>query len=130
MTAARKINFEAPAAEVARKPAAKLYVVGATPVAAEAPAEGSVLKNVALFLVSPFIGLAYIVAFPFVGLAVMAMLLARVAAKFTAVKLVLRTAKATAMVVGAPFIGLAYVVFFPFVALGALVWVGAKAARN
>ena len=131
MTALRKIRFEeALVAEVARKPAAKLYVVNTAPAAVEVPAEGNVVKNVALFLAAPFVGLAYILAFPFVGLAVMAVLLAHLAGRFNAVKLTLRAAKTVGMVVGAPFIGLAYVVFFPFIALGALVWVGAKAART
>ncbi|HEY5999470.1 MAG TPA: hypothetical protein VI078_09265 [bacterium] len=41
--------------------------------AAEAAAHGSesVAKNVLLFFAAPFIGLAYIIAFPFIGVAVM-----------------------------------------------------------
>ena len=35
---------------------------------AEAQGTNSVAKNVALFFAAPFIGLAYIIAFPFVGL--------------------------------------------------------------
>ena len=47
------------------------------PVAAEAPVAeaggiGSVLKNIALFFAAPFIGLAYIVALPFVGIGALA----------------------------------------------------------
>ena len=43
-------------------------VTGAVPAAAPAvEANESVAKNVALFFAAPFIGLAYIIAFPFVG---------------------------------------------------------------
>ena len=76
MTALRKVLLieEEPlvTTAVARAPAAKLYVVPA-----KAPAEaaatipeavGGRVKNIALFLAAPFIGLAYIVALPLVGL--------------------------------------------------------------
>src|SRR5208283_156848 len=57
------------------------------PAAAEAPAAAvSALKNKVLFFAAPFIGLAYIVALPFVGLGVLAVLAARAAAKFEAVR--------------------------------------------
>jgi DNA-binding NtrC family response regulator len=45
-------------------------IVGEAPV--EAPAKESKLKNVALFLAAPFIGLAYAVLLPFVGIAMLA----------------------------------------------------------
>jgi DNA-binding NtrC family response regulator len=45
-------------------------MVGEAPV--EAPAKESKLKNVALFLAAPFIGLAYAVLLPFVGIAMLA----------------------------------------------------------
>jgi hypothetical protein len=129
MTALRKIRIEEePAANtVVRAPAPKLYVVtNNAPV--EAPqAAGGTLKNVALFLAAPFIGLAYIVALPLVGLVVMAVLVGRAAAKFNAIRKAALVLKHVGLVVAAPFIGLAYVVFFPFIALGALVWVAGKA---
>jgi hypothetical protein len=134
MTAVRKILIEQEpmvAVTVARAPAAKLYVVSnnAAPVKAAAPATaGSAVKNIALFLVSPFIGLAYIVALPFVGLAVMALLLARVAAKYQAVRAVALALKTAGMAVAAPVVGLAFIVFFPVVGLGALAWMGGRAA--
>jgi hypothetical protein len=130
MTALRKIRYEDEfAAEIVRKPAAKLYVVETkAPVEVEAPEAGGVLKNIALFLVAPFIGLAYIIAFPLVGLAALAVMAGRVAAKFNAVKLAARILRTVAMAAAAPLVGLAYVVFFPFIALGALLWVAGKAA--
>src|ERR1017187_1264328 len=79
-----------------------------------AVAAESSLKNIVLFFAAPFIGLAYIVAFPFVGLGVLAMLAVRAAVKFDAVKTVGTVLKNVGMVVAAPFIGLAYIVFFPF----------------
>ena len=51
---------------------------GAMEVAAnEAHARTSVAKNVLLFFAAPFIGLAYVVAFPFVGTAAMVKLALR-----------------------------------------------------
>jgi hypothetical protein len=136
MTALRKILIEEElvANNVVRAPSAKLYVVtNEAPVEAEVPeAAGSTLKNVALFLAAPFIGLLYIVALPFVGLAVMAVLAGRVAAKFNAVKTAGLVLKNVGLAVAAPVLGLAYVVFFPFIGLGALLWMAGKAvaARN
>lgn len=111
MTAVRKIHFEEEifAAEVAPEKA------------------GNALKNIALFLASPFIGLAYIVAFPLVGLAAVAVLAARVAGKYEAVRMAARFVKRVTLVVAAPFVGLAYVLAFPFVGLAALAWMGGRA---
>ena len=86
MTALAKILIEEEpvATNVARTP--KLRVVTNTaPVEAPA-ATGSTLKNIALFFAAPFIGLAYIVALPVVGLAVLAVLAGRFAGKYEAVR--------------------------------------------
>lgn len=134
MTALRKILItEEPVAAVtlARTPATKLYIVTDNVPgevrATAAEATGGALKNVLLFLAAPFIGLAYIVAFPFVGLGVLAVLAVRAAAKFKAVKLAGLALKNVGMVVAAPVLGLAFVVFFPFVGLAGLVWLGSRA---
>lgn len=83
-------------------------------------------KNVALFIASPFIGLAYALAFPFIGLGMLA---------WTGVKAlknsrVMRKSAGLAMQVGkfivAPFIGLAYVLAFPFIGMVMLAWVGTR----
>ena len=134
MTALRKILIEeetlvTPA--VARTPAAKLYVV-VTKAPAEAAAEtpetaGGKVKNIALFLAAPFIGLAYIVALPLVGLGLLAVLAVRAAAKFAAVRTLAVALKHIGMLLAAPFIGLAYVVFFPVICLGLLAWTGGRA---
>ena len=138
MTALRKIRIEEEpvfAAQVARTRATKLYVVAnnAPAETAKAPeAEGNALKNILLFFAAPFIGLAYIVAFPVVGLVALAVLAGRFAAKYDAVKATSRVFKTAALVVAAPAIGLAYVVLFPVIGLAALAWMGGKAvvARN
>ncbi len=80
-------------------------------------------KNVALFLVAPFIGLAYLVAFPVIGFGMLA---------WIAAKAVMKSEKArpVAMVIAAPVITLAFVTVGPIVALGALVSMGVKAFLN
>ena len=131
MYAARKILVEEEpvAATVARAPAVKLYVVtNNAPTEVEAPeAAGGALKNIALFFAAPFIGLVYIIALPFVGLAVLAVLTARAAGRFEAVMTVARAVKHAGLAVAAPVIGLAYVVFFPVIGLAALAWIGGRA---
>lgn len=132
MTALRKIRIEeepvVAATEAARAPA-KLYVV-TNNVPAEAAASekaGSVLKNIALFFAAPFIGLVYIVAFPFVGLALLAVLAGRLAAKYETVRATARVLRAVGMAVAAPVLGLAYILLFPFIGLVALAWMGGRA---
>ena len=103
------------------------------PVAAEAPmAEaagiGSVLKNIALFFAAPFIGLAYIVAFPFVGFGMLAVLAGRAAAKNGTLKAVAVALKHVGMLLAAPIFGLVYILLFPFIGLSLLLWMAGKAA--
>lgn len=135
MTALRKILIEEEplvTTAVARAPTAKLYVV-----TAKAPAEAAVaapetagdrIKNIALFLAAPFIGLAYIVAMPLVGLGLLVVLAVRAAAKFAAVRTLAVALKHVGMLLAAPMIGLAYIVFFPVVCLALLAWMGGRAA--
>jgi CheY-like chemotaxis protein len=87
---------------------------------------GSVLKNIALFFAAPFIGLAYIAVFPFVGLGALAVLAVRAAAQYDAVKTAGRVLKIIGMVIAAPFVGLAYIVLFPVVGLALLAWMGGR----
>ena len=97
---------------------------------AEAAPAGRVLKNIALFFAAPFIGLAYIVAFPFVGLGVFALLAGRVAAKNETVKAVAVVLKHVAMAIAAPIFGLVYFVLFPFIGLAMLLWMAGKALSH
>lgn len=77
-------------------------------------------RNVALFFAAPFIGLAYLLAFPVVGFALLA---------WIAAKAVMNNEKTrpVAIVIAAPFLGLAFVTLGPIVGLGALTWYGGKA---
>ncbi len=119
-----------PAAPVGPAAAAALAVIAAAPEApvAEIAPAGSMLGNILLFFAAPFIGLAYIMAMPFYGLAMVALLAGRVAAKNATVKATAIVLKHVAMVVAAPFVGLAYVVLFPFIGLALLLWMAGKAA--
>ena len=133
MTALRKIlvEEEVVAAPVARAP--KLYVVtNAAPVETAAPeAASSAFKNILLFFAAPFFGLAYIIALPLVGLAVVAVLLARLAAaRFPVIKHAALVLRNVALTVAAPLVGLLYVVFFPFIGLAALAWLGTRAVTG
>ena len=82
------------------------------------------VKNVALFLAAPFIGLVYAVFMPIVGLGVLLWMAGRELATPPQRARVLGGLKVMAKLVAAPFIGLAFVVFGPFIALGTLLWVG------
>lgn len=81
---------------------------------------GKRVKNVALFFAAPFVGLAYLLAFPVVGFALLA---------WIAVKAIMSNSKTrpVAIVIAAPFIGLAFVTVGPIAGLGALAWYGGKA---
>jgi CheY-like chemotaxis protein len=94
---------------------------------AEPAVRGSALLNILLFFAAPFIGLAYIVALPFVGLGAMAVLATRAALKIDKVRAVAVTLKNIAMVFAAPVLGLAYVVLFPFIGLASLLWLAGRA---
>ncbi len=123
--------IEDSARDVLAAPAApaEAVIAAATeePLAEAAPA-GSMLKNIILFFAAPFIGLAYIMAMPFYGLAVVALLAARVAAKNETVKAAAIVLKHVAMVIAAPFVGLVYVLLFPFIGLAMLLWMAGRAA--
>lgn len=129
MTALRKILIEEEAVTnvVAANRAPRLYVV-TNEAPAEAEAAGGLLKNIALFLAAPFIGLVYIIALPFVGIAAVALPTARAAAKFAAVRAAGDVLRAVGAALAAPAIGLAFVVFSHFIGLGALAWIARKAA--
>ena len=90
-------------------------------------AGGSALRNILLFFAAPFIGLAYIVVFPFVGLGMMAVLAAREANKIPRLHAIGVTMKNVAMVLAAPVFGLVYVLLFPFIGLVSLLWLAGRA---
>ena len=78
------------------------------------------VKNVALFFAAPFIGLAYLLAFPVVGFAMLAWIAGKAAMKSD-------KARPIALAIAAPFIALAFVTVGPIVGLGALASMGVKA---
>jgi hypothetical protein len=78
------------------------------------------VKNVALFFAAPFIGLVYLLAFPFVGFALLLWIAAKAAMNNDKVRPI-------ALALAAPFIALAFVTLGPIVGLGALAWTGAGA---
>jgi len=95
--------------------------------AAEPAAKQSQLKNIALFFAAPFIGLAYIVAMPFVGFVMLAWLaLGAAARRYKAVRTAGRALRIAGYVVAAPFMGLAWILLFPFIGLAMLAWMGAR----
>jgi hypothetical protein len=77
-------------------------------------------KNIALFLIAPFVGLAYLLAFPVIGFGMLV---------WVAAKAVMKSGKArpVALAIAAPVIALGFVTVGPLVALGALAFTGAKA---
>jgi len=97
----------------------------ATTAAAE-PKE-SVVKSVALFFAAPFFGLAYFIALPIVGGAMLAWVALNAAMKYTVVRNAALILKKVGLLAAAPFIGLASIVLLPFVGLVALAWLGASA---
>jgi hypothetical protein len=78
------------------------------------------MKNVALFVAAPFIGLAYLLAFPLVGFAMLAWIAGKAAMNSDKVRPI-------ALGIAAPFIALAFVTVGPIAGLGALAWTGAGA---
>ncbi len=88
------------------------------------------LKNVALLVAAPFIGLAYAVLLPVVGLAMLAWIGTKALLQTRAAKQAPRVLKNVGLFVAAPFIGLAYAVTLPLAGLVMLAWVGVQALTD
>lgn len=101
--------------------------VVADEIAEPTPAKENVLKNIALFFASPFIALAYMIVFPFVGGAMLASFALKAAAKSKAFSKIGLVARNIGLLLAAPFVALAYIIVFPFVGLLMLAWMGLKA---
>jgi hypothetical protein len=90
------------------------------------------LKNVALFLLAPFVGLGYILAFPVVGLGMLAWMAIQAQKKKSEASAGLQPTapvkssvlKTIGLMLAVPFIGLAFVIAGPIVGLGMLAWFG------
>jgi CheY-like chemotaxis protein len=94
--------------------------------AAEAPNQGGMLKNMALFLSAPFIGLLYAILLPFVGLGMLGWFAAQALVNKARSRNVWRFGSFALRLVAGPFIGLAFLLVLPFAAMGMLAWTGAK----
>ncbi|HWI14991.1 MAG TPA: response regulator [Burkholderiales bacterium] len=125
---ARKALHVVPA-PVAAVPRETVIVPTPKPASSEAARPGAVLRAleaIAMLVVGPVVALAYIVAAPFVGLAMLA---------WMGIEAMTRTGigryvRNVAMMLAAPFVGLAYVIAMPFIGLGTLVWMGVRALHE
>ncbi len=100
--------------------------IEAAPTAAVAPApKRGTAWNAAKLIAAPFLGLAFVIVFPFVGLAMLAWMGAR--ALLGRLPRIARFARNVGLFFAAPFIGLAYAIAFPFVGLGLLALHGFRA---
>ena len=125
---AGKARLEPAAALLVTAPVAVPEAPAALP---EAPADSRAvhrLKTAGLLVAAPFIGLAYVVAFPFVMLGRLAWMAAEPVSK--RLRAALPYLKNAGLFFAAPFIGLAYAIAFPFVVTGMLLWRGVKALKK
>ena len=100
------------------------HLASAAPVAVEEK-HMSAAKRIGLFFASPFIGLAYVLAMPVVGLAMIAWFGAKaLAARVPA------SVKKAAMIAAAPVIGLAFIVALPLAGVTALGYYALKAGEK
>ena len=121
------IEESAAHALVAPAPAGVAMPQAVAPVAAvQAPQASSSFRNIALLLAAPFIGLAYAVMLPVVGIAMLAWIGGKALLQSQAAKKAPTFVKNVALLLAAPFIGLAYAVALPFVGIGLLVWTAVK----
>jgi len=96
-------------------------------VRAEPAATWKLVRNMALFLLAPFVGLVYAVLLPFVGLGMLIWMGARTFVETGRLTRMLRVGRKVLLIAAAPFAGLAYLVAMPFVGIGMLAWCGARA---
>lgn len=102
---------------------ARVIPLAATEVEATPVREGKrPYKNLALLLAAPFIGLAYAVLMPLIGIA----MLLWTAGQALATPARLQHVKAVALFLVAPFFGLAYAVLLPVVGTAMLLWTAGK----
>ena len=86
------------------------------------------LRSIALFLAAPFIGLAYAVLLPVVGIAMLGWMGGQaLLTRLPAARAGLNFLKTAGLVLAAPFIGLAYAVLLPFVGIAMLAWIAGQA---
>jgi CheY-like chemotaxis protein len=108
--------------EEAAAPAAPVTVAEEAPVSTAA-----MIRNMALFLSAPFIGLLYAVLLPFVGIGMLAWYAGQALMEHPKARDVARFGKFALKLVAAPFVGLGFIIVLPFAAMGMLAWTGARA---
>ena len=121
MSAIRKIQMIEAAAP---KSAARLAEV-ITIARPAAPQQMGVAKRVALFIASPFVGLAYIAAMPFVAAAVLAWFAAKALAARTPASV-----KKAGMILAAPFLGLGFIIALPMAGITAIGYYAIRAKEQ
>ncbi len=124
--------IEGSAAEALRASTARAETAApaAIEVTSAAPAKrtaGGFLKNVALFLASPFIGLAYILAMPFLAMGMLTLIAGKALKANPAARRTGVFAKNTVLFFASPFIGLAYILAIPFVGFAMIARIAGKA---
>jgi hypothetical protein len=75
-------------------------------------------KHAAMLVGGPLLGLAAVIALPFVGLGALV---------WFAIKALPKHVKDVMLFLAAPFIGLAYAIAFPVIGMGMLAWMGGRA---
>jgi hypothetical protein len=87
------------------------------------------VRNVALFLAAPFIGLVYALAMPLVGFAILAMIGGKAFVESGAARRAVVAAKNVTLFAAAPLIGLVYAVLLPVVGMAMIAKIGYQAYR-
>jgi CheY-like chemotaxis protein len=124
---ALKAMHEAPGAAIAPQAPPQPAAEPAESVAAAPSGKPSLLKNMALFLAAPFVGLVYAMLLPFVGFGMLAWVVGQALYRKPRVREALRFGGFVGKLVAAPFIGLAWFVLAPPVGLAMLAWTAGKA---
>jgi CheY-like chemotaxis protein len=127
-SAARALHAESAPVLAARAPEAQAAPTMPPRAAeeAEAVATGGMFKNMALFLMAPFIGLLYAILLPWVGLGMLAWYAVKAVAGNPRAREAARFGVFAIRLVAAPFVGLAFILLIPFAGIGALAWTGAR----
>ena len=115
----------APAAAAAVAPAAPAAAALAEAVSAPAATQ-QWLRNVALFLAAPFIGLVYAVMLPMVGMLTLAWIGSKTLRDHEPSSTTPRYARHIGTALAAPFIGLVYALVLPLAGLATMLWMGYK----
>ena len=124
-SAAQAIMGAPAAAAAAVAPAAPAAAALAEAVSAPAATQ-QWLRNVALFLAAPFIGLVYAVMLPMVGMLTLAWIGSKTLRDHEQSSTTPRYARHIGTALAAPFIGLVYALVLPLAGLATMLWMGYK----